>query len=307
MPQLPYYLVDVFTNTPYKGNQLAVFVDYEHQASDQEMLQIAKELRLAEVTFIKNNRDNQHFEVRIFTQEQEVPFAGHPCLGTAYVINQYLLAQPQKKLVLELAHASIPIQVSNTQQLEKAIFTLQTAPPTFHGTYSPESLATALDIPLENLDQSQPIEEISTGLPYLIIPLKNLQSLQQLKLSASKFLQFLQQQKRYKTNSPTGISTALFFITPETQHPNHGFQARMFSLEDEQLLEDAATGSANSCLLAYLLKHKATPITTIVEQGFEMGRESYIHLTGERQGDNYQLFVGGQVVAMGQGNFNLKN
>ncbi|MGH1334914.1 MAG: PhzF family phenazine biosynthesis protein [Aureispira sp.] len=305
MNTIPYYLVDVFTNTKYNGNQLAVFVDYENQVSDQEMLQIAKELRLAEITFVKKNIDHTRFEVRIFTQEQEVPFAGHPCLGTAFVINKYLLPQPQEQLILDLAHANIPIQVSDCQNLEQAFFTLQTAAPTFHGTHDPSAIAEVLALPVEAIDTTWPIEEISTGLPYIIVPLKDLKSINQLQLQAPAVIAFLQQHKRYKTNSPTGISSAFFFITQETHNPQNGFHARMFSVEDQQLHEDAATGSANSCFLAYLLKHHTSPITTVVEQGFQMKRDAYIHLKGQREGETYQLSIGGQVVAIGQGQWHL--
>lgn len=302
---IPYYLVDVFTHSKYKGNQLAVFVDYDNQVSDQEILQIAKELRLAEITFVKKNIDNTRFEVRIFTQEQEVPFAGHPCLGTAFVINKYLLSQPQEQLILHLVHANISIQISDSQNLEEAFFTLQTAAPTFHGTHDPTTIAQLLTLPVEAIDTTSPIEEISTGLPYIIVPLKNLQSINQLQLQAPAVIQFLQQHKRYKTNSPTGISSAFFFITPETKSPQNNFHARMFSVEDEQLQEDAATGSANSCFLAYLLKHQATSIDAVVEQGFQMNRDAYIHLKGQREGESYQLSIGGQVVPIGQGNWSL--
>ena len=105
----------------------------------------------------------------------------------------------------------------------------------------------------------------------------------------------------HKSNSPTGLSTSLFFFTKETVEPNNQYHARMFCVENEKLVEDAATGSANGCLLTYLLKYQDSPVEAIVEQGFEMGRKSYILLNGNKSNESYQLKVGGQVQSISQG------
>ena len=95
MTEIEYYLVDVFTTQKYGGNQLAVFVDFENQVSTENMLKIARELNFPEITFIKKSHNNEKFDVRIFTSEYEVPFAGHPSLGTAFIISKYLLPKPK--------------------------------------------------------------------------------------------------------------------------------------------------------------------------------------------------------------------
>ncbi len=109
MTEIEYYLVDVFTSLKYGGNQLAVFVDFENKVSTENMLKIARELNFPEISFIKKSHNNEKFDVRIFTPEYEVPFAGHPSLGTAFIISKYLLSTPKKSIKLNLKHSSIRI------------------------------------------------------------------------------------------------------------------------------------------------------------------------------------------------------
>ena len=117
MRAIPFYIVDVFAANHYQGNQLAVFVDLENQVSAEQMQQIAREINFAETTFIKANRGNGRFVVRIFTPEHEVPFAGHPSIGTSYIIAKFLLPHATDKLVLELAHCDIDITILRPKAL----------------------------------------------------------------------------------------------------------------------------------------------------------------------------------------------
>lgn len=213
MHTIPYYLVDVFTNTKYGGNQLAVFVDYENKVTDDEMLAIAKELNIAEITFIKNNENDARFNVRIYTPEYEVPFAGHPSLGTAYVISKHLMQSPKELITLVLKYADIQIELSDCNSLENCRFQMKQAAPIFHKTYDHTKLAQALELDITLLDTFKIIEEVTTGLSYIIVPIKNRKGVDSIFLKADRFEQFLLDHKLHKTNNPSGLSTSLFFVT----------------------------------------------------------------------------------------------
>ncbi|RBW63422.1 hypothetical protein DS884_00085 [Tenacibaculum sp. E3R01] len=305
MIELEYYLVDVFTSIKYGGNQLAVFIDFENNVSTKNMLNIAKELNFPEITFIKKNNNNQSFDVRIFTPEYEVPFAGHPSLGTAFIISKYVLPTPKEQISLNLKYANISIDLTTPKDVERSHFIMKQAKPEFIATFNYQEIATGLGINITALNTKKPIEEISTGLPYIIIPIINLAEINQLKLDSKKVIEFLRLHKKYKTNSSTGLTTSLFFVTDETFEKTNSFNTRMFCIENENLLEDAATGSANGCFLSYLLKNESSEISAIVEQGFQMGRKSYIHLNGERTSDTYSIKIGGQVIELSKGIWNV--
>jgi len=301
MNSIQYYLVDVFTDTKYGGNQLAVFVDYENKVSDTEMLAIAKELNFSEITFIKKNNNDEKFDVRIFTPEYEVPFAGHPSLGTAYIISKYLITNPKKQITLALNYADILIQLSNLDALENCQFKMKQAQPIFYKSYTHKEIATALDIDSALFDATRVIEEVTTGLPYIIVPVVSIAAINSIELKATAVTDFLVENQLYKTNNPSGLSTSFFFVTPETDADDSDFYARMFCLEQGEIMEDAATGSANGCFLAYLLKYENNTIEATVEQGFKMGRKSHIYLEGNFQDNNYEIFVSGQVVEVDSG------
>lgn len=305
MTEIKYYIVDVFTSLKYGGNQLGVFIDYDNKVSNKNMLNIARELNFSEITFIKKNHNNETFDVRIFTPEYEVPFAGHPSLGTAFIISKYLLPNPKERITLNLKHSKIAINLTSVNNVDKSDFIMEQAKPEFIATYKHEEIAGGLEILLSDLNRQKPIEEISTGLPYIIIPLINLEKINQLKLDSKKVIEFLIQNKKYKTNSSSGLTTSLFFVTEETFEKSNNFNARMFCIENEKLMEDAATGSANGCFLAYLLKNKSNTVLATIEQGFQMNRKSYINLDGKLINDTYTLKIGGQVVDVSRGKWKI--
>jgi trans-2,3-dihydro-3-hydroxyanthranilate isomerase len=305
MNSIQYYLVDVFTDTKYGGNQLAVFVDYENKVLDTEMLAIARELNFSEITFIKNNFNDEKFEVRVFTPEYEVPFAGHPSLGTAFVISKYLISKPKKQITLALKYADIQIQLNDLKVLENCKFKMKQAQPFFYKTYNHKEIATALDLDSALFDTSKLIEEVTTGLPYIIVPVVSIKVINSIALKAAAFEDFLLKNKLHKSNNPSGLSTSFFFVTQETIASDSDFYARMFCLEQGEIMEDAATGSANGCFLAYLLKHQSKTIEATVEQGFKMGRKSHLYLNGSFIENSYDIFVSGQVVEVGSGQWKI--
>ena len=234
-----------------------------------------------------------------------MPFAGHPSLGTAFIISKYLLPTPKDSITLNLKHSNISIDLTSTNDVDNSDFIMEQAEPEFITTYKHQEIANGLNIELDILNIQKPIEEITTGLPYIIIPVISLEKINQIKLDSRKVVEFLTHKGKYKTNSKTGLSTSLFFVTEETFEKPNSFNTRMFCLENENLIEDAATGSANGCFLAYLLKNKSPEISAIVEQGFQMKRKSYINLDGKLKNDKYSLKIGGKVVDLSKGKWKV--
>ncbi len=300
MKGIKFYIVDVFTNTKYGGNQLGVFIDFEDTLSDAEMLAIARELNFSEVAFIKKQFSNSEFGVRIFTPEYEVPFAGHPSLGTAYVISNCLLSSSEEKLVLKLKHGDINILLASPSAPDKSVYTMLQSQPEFGLDFTSQAIAEGLGIDINIIDPL-PILQISTGLPYIIIPIKNLESINSLVLQEDKLHEFLMSNGLFKTNNVSGLTTSLLFVTHETHNPNNDYNVRMFCLENGKIVEDPATGSANGCLLAYLLKTQKNATNLTVEQGYQINRNSTLYLNGTLKEGIYQLEVGGQVVPVSEG------
>ncbi|GAB3516584.1 PhzF family phenazine biosynthesis protein [Emticicia fontis] len=288
---LDFSIVDVFAEQKYQGNQLAVFHNAQ-DLTDEQMLRIAREIAFQESTFILSDKEvDGAYDVKIFTPEYEVPFAGHPTLGTAFV----LMKDSDTEISLNLKVGKVPVKVENEN------LWLEISNPAFGETFTSE-IAPLLGIKPEDIDETTPIQWVSTGLPYIIIPLKTLRAVQELKLEDVAVKEWLTENKLYKTNAPDGLTAAFFVFTDETHaHANH-LHARMFCMENDKIVEDAATGSANSCLLAYLLKYEMPMIHKLVEQGYEMKRPSLISIKGElNQEGNYRLQVGGKVQMVAQG------
>lgn len=297
MQKIPYYIVDVFTEKQYGGNQLAVFLDFEDHLDTALMLQMANEIGFAESTFIKKNRGNGQYTVRIFMPDREIPFAGHPTIGTSYVIARFLESTVPQKVVLELMRNNIPVDVLQPDQFPDSVLMMLQAQPVFGPEYNHASLSAALGIPMADLDHALPIQAVSTGLPFIIVPVVSLEAMSRIYFDARALDQWLSTVQQGSDYDATG----LFFFTPEAIEAGNGYNTRMLYLEHKQLKEDAATGSANGCLLAYLLRHVNPTVRTTVEQGFQIGRKSYLSLEGARDGDHYTIRVGGRTQLVAEG------
>ncbi len=292
---LNFHIVDVFAEEKYQGNQLAVFENAD-DLSDEMMLKIAREINFQETTFIiADEEKNGGFDVRIFTPEYEVPFAGHPTLGTAFV----LLNSPQnidkQSITLNLKIGQVPVIKENET------LWLEINNPVFGKNFTSE-IADLFGLKSEDIDEKHPIEVVSTGLPYLILPLKNLDAIQRIRFNDEQVKNWLLENHLYKTNAPDELTTAFFAFTRETEKAENQLHARMFCYENGKIVEDAATGSANSCLLAHLLKYESSQISYRVEQGYEMGRPSLIQIKGElNEKQDFSLKVGGKTKLIAQG------
>jgi trans-2,3-dihydro-3-hydroxyanthranilate isomerase len=291
MKDLPLYIVDVFAEQKYAGNQLAVVLDTARTLSSEDMQRIALEMNYSETTFILSDKPvNGGYDVRIFTPGEEVPFAGHPTLGTAFVVRQEIIGKPVENLLLNLKVGQIPVNFD--ADTENMLWMHQIAP-TFGETLDPQRIANILGLTPEELDGRFPIEEVSTGLPFIIVPIRTLKSLQHISLQRDAYFEFVADR----------WAQAILVFCPEPHEPENTLSARMFA-DCFGIIEDPATGSANGCLAGYLVKHRyfgQAQIDIRVEQGYEIKRPSLLYLKAKEIGEKIDIFVGGKVVYIAKG------
>ncbi|NJL90203.1 MAG: PhzF family phenazine biosynthesis protein [Coleofasciculaceae cyanobacterium SM2_1_6] len=294
MVSLPFYIVDVFAISKYTGNQLAVCTDAQ-ALSTGEMQTIAREINFSETTFILPQQPGIHgYPVRIFTPKKELPFAGHPTIGTAFILQQKIIQQLVSRVNLNLPIGQIPVDISYQEDSIDLLWMSQ-RPPTFHEFFNPEEVAAMLNISVDDLDDRFPIQSVSTGIAFIIVPLKNQQSLQACLVDV---------QKCEELTKNTEAKCVLVFC-PETHDPENDLCVRVFA-HALGVVEDPATGSANGCLAAYLIQYDyfAQPsIDLKVEQGYEIDRPSLLLLKALRDQEVIQVFVGGKVIMVAQGEF----
>jgi len=291
---LSFCIVDVFAERKYAGNPLAVFTQGGH-LSTQQMQQIAKEINFSETTFILSSEPKQGgYDVRIFTPAKELPFAGHPTLGTAFVLQQMLIRQPVEQIVLNLAVGQIGVTIAYHDG-QPSVLWMRQNPPVFGEMLSVEAIAPVLNLDRSDFDQRFPIQEVSTGVPFIIVPLKSLNALQRIRVNTDQLFTLVEHLQ----------AKEIFVFCPEVRHAGNQFSARMFA-PLLGIAEDPATGSANGCFAAYLVQHRyfgTSAIDVRVEQGYEMGRPSLLLLKAEAMSDQISVSVGGLVVMVAKGEF----
>ena len=282
---LTFYIVDVFAEEKYAGNQLAV-VRGGAGLPDETLQKIALEMNYSETTFVLSEEETGGgYDVRIFTPGDEIPFAGHPTLGTAYVIQYEILAGPVESITLKLKAGEIPVTFGE-------VLWMRQLPPTFGATLNSALIAPTLNLEMADLDDRSPVQEVSTGLPTLIVPLRDLDALRRCKVDWERHTEV------------AGPGKNLYVFCPESHDDGPGdLSARMFA-NDPGVPEDPATGSAAGCLAAYLLEHGyfgTDSIDVRVEQGYEIGRPSLLYLQAARDGDQTTVHVGGKVQMVARG------
>ncbi|MCA9462420.1 MAG: PhzF family phenazine biosynthesis protein [Nitrospira sp.] len=299
---LQFYQADVFTDEPFGGNPLAVFPKAE-DLSEREFQQIAREMNLSETVFVLPPTDPQAAaKLRIFTPTREIPFAGHPVLGTFYILGVLKLIdlqEPMTKIFYECNLGVFPLEVIVLKgQIEQVIMS-QPHPEFLESVTSAEAVyevAKALGLSKTLiLDQLFPLEIVSTGLPVLIVPLKSLTAVKSIEVNHSLILEVC---------SRWGVNGILAFSSM-TVEENASVHARMFA-DPIGIPEDPATGSAGGALGAYLVKNgvvEVGPTTEVViEQGYEIDRPSRILVQVFSDDDTIKsVKVGGQVVMVAEG------
>jgi trans-2,3-dihydro-3-hydroxyanthranilate isomerase len=287
-------IVDVFAEKKYAGNQLAVFTD-AGEISDEEMQLFAKEMNYSETTFILSEKQrNGGYDVRIFTPAEEIPFAGHPTLGTAFVIQQEIIREPVEKVILNLRIGQIPVAL-RYRKGEVDDLWMEQKHPEFGEELDKSIIAQSLTIEEEDIDDRFPVQEVSTGLPFMIIPLKTLDAVKKARVDRAVFFGLI---------ARTEAKAPLIFC-PETYDSKNDLNCRVF-VDYYNIPEDPATGSANGCLAGYLVKHRyfgGARIQVRVEQGYEIGRPSLLYLKAEEKGDAIDVLVGGKVFKIAEGEF----
>ena len=291
MKKLPFYIVDVFAEEKYAGNQLAVFRSAD-TLSGIEMQLIAKEMNYSETTFIISERKRKGgYDVRIFTPGEEVPFAGHPTLGTAHIIRNEIIKRAADKILLNLKAGQIPVSFS----VDDGNCWMVQNEPEFGKKFQPDKIAPILGIRADDIDERFPIEEVSTGLPHIIVPLKTLDDLRRADTERNKYFDLIKDTR----------AKSILIFCPEVRDKQNNISVRVFG-DYYGIHEDPATGSGNGCLAGYLVKHRyfgSSVIDIRSEQGHEIGRPSLLFLRAGDMDGRINVSVGGKAIIIARGEF----
>ena len=292
--QFPYVQLDVFSSTPLQGNMLAVFAD-ARGLSDAEMQAIAKETNLSETTFILprdgETETREGVKVRIFTVSEELPFAGHPTLGTAYFLHR---KSGNDQVTLDLKVGKIPVNFSRDAQ-GLTFGEMRQRDPVFGQVHEDRlSVARFGGLRMDDLDSSLPIQTVSTGMGFAMVPVKSLTAMRNLRFDWQAAAEYLQ-----KTDAKF-----FYFVSEETEEKSSSLHARMIFYNGE----DPATGSAGGCCAAWAVQHGvvASDAHAVIEQGIEMQRASYIHFRATKSNDSVtNVRVGGHCVQVSEAMLSL--
>jgi trans-2,3-dihydro-3-hydroxyanthranilate isomerase len=305
MPDRTYKFVqvDVFTQMPLAGNPLAIFTD-ARGLNDGEMQALAREMNLSETTFIlprdPATEAREGKKVRIFTVEEELPFAGHPTLGTALYLYASEFASNSKKsrqITLDLKAGKIPVRFTANSEnagcnrVEGQVFgEMRQRDPEFGTTLSREVVARVIGIAVDEIPSEWPIQLVSTGLTFTIVPFRNQQTLSDLKFTYAQAAEFLKN---------TGANF-FYFLCPERREGRLEAPARMFFYGGE----DPATGSAAGCAASWMVQHAVanSDEQVLIRQGIECRRPSEMYVRATHEGERVtNVRVGGYAVEILRG------
>jgi trans-2,3-dihydro-3-hydroxyanthranilate isomerase len=260
--------------------------------SGVQMQRIANEMHFSETTFILSDEERDGgYDVRIFTPANELPFAGHPTLGTAYVIRHDIIGRPVGKVLLNLKVGQIPVTFEKDNTGEEMLWMKQISP-TFGEMFDAASVSQALSLDVKDVDSRFPIQQVSTGIPFIIVPLKTLDAVKRARVD----------RERHERLTKAAQADILVF-SHETYRKENNLNVRVF-VDLYGIPEDPATGSANGCLAGYLSQYRyfgSDVVDVRVEQGCEMGRPSLLHLKAGKGRNGIQVHVGGKVVMVANG------
>ncbi len=288
----PFHVVDVFAEAPYQGNQLAVVLHADDLGSDT-MQQIALEMNYAETTFVNSERPSDgSYAARVFTPAQELPFAGHPTLGTAWIIRRYLEADAPQTIILKLGVGTVPVIFRDPGNGQAVPWF--TAPPVEFGPeIQREDIAGALNLSPDDIDAAAPVQELSVGVSVICAPLVSMDALRSAQLNLEAFAPL----------QGRGLPPFVYLFCKETLDARNDLCARFF-FDALGVREDPATGSATACLGAYLVKHRylaSTELSLRVEQGKMVNRPSLLMLQTRETNGVVDVHVGGNVIETMQG------
>jgi len=303
MRKYSYVLVDVFTDRAFGGNQLAVFTD-ARGLTTEEMQAIAKEMNLSESSFVlPAHNAKSDFYIRIFTPALELPMAGHPTVGTAFVLaHEHMLAElgTEKTIIFEEGVGLVPVTLKSQEGVLQSVVMRQPLP-TFGPHFDdPAAIAQMLSLDEDDLVEELPLEVVSCGVPFLFVPVRNLAAMRSIHLQRDVWEEVLQ-----------GFAAPhIFAFTQEVEVAGSATHCRMFA-PAMGIAEDPATGAAHGPFGSYLVRHKLIESATgrvefISEQGFELGRPSFLQVAIEYKGEDITaVYVGGKSYYMGAGALEL--
>jgi len=284
---MTFYILDVFGNSKYSGNQLAVFTDFGALSTD-EMQKIAREINFSETTFITEGKPTpKGYPVRIFTPGREVEFAGHPTLGTAYIIRNYIDEKHSDTIRLDLKAGSVPVTF-----IEDVLWMRQNQP-LFGENLPAGALAELLSLKNADLDNEFPVIDVSTGLPFTLVPLKSMDALKRARINPSLFPSYIEK----------AWAKGIMIFCRGGYDSMQDLATRVF-VDYYGIPEDPATGSATGCLAAYLVKYGMfgqSRLKITIGQGYEIGRPSELMINAEKKGEEYEINVGGRVFEVAKG------
>lgn len=296
MRRLHYHRVDVFTDRAFGGNPLAVFTN--GRGLDTETMQaIAKEFNLSETTFVLPPDDPKHdWRVRIFTPGSELPIAGHPTVGTSFVLaREHLIPRDARETTIVLEEGVGPVPVRIEFKEGEPSFAEMTQPvPTFGAQLEDrQSVAAMLSLEESDLEADLPVQIVSCGVPFFYVPLRSLDAAHRARPRVDLMERVAEEH---------GAPPEVFVFTREVEHEGSTVHSRMFA-PGLGITEDPATGAASGPLGCYLVKYGVFPDGRIVsEQGVEMGRPSFIHIRIESEGEQITAVrVGGRCHFAGEG------
>jgi trans-2,3-dihydro-3-hydroxyanthranilate isomerase len=305
MRSLRYHIVDVFTDRQFGGNPLAVYTDGEGLTTET-MQSIAKEMNLSETTFVLRPEDDANdFRVRIFTPGSELPMAGHPTVGTTFVLaREKMIETPRgadtSTVRLEEGVGPIPVEISWREGAADFIEMSQPLP-TFGPVFGDKvAIAAALSLDPPDIEVRLPCQVVSCGVPFLYVPLASLDAARRARPRLDQIERFLH-----------GFPRELFVFTTETEFPGSGVHSRMFA-PALGITEDPATGAASGPLGCYLVRHNVVEsgarLDITSEQGVEMGRPSLIRIRIDHEGERITgVRVGGRCRYVGGGHLELED
>lgn len=302
MTTLHYDHVDVFTTQRFGGNQLAVFLDADG-LSDELMQTIAREMNFSESAFVMSPDDPENdFKVRIFTPQMELPMAGHPTIGTAFVLHRDGRVQfdgERHDIRFEEGVGVVPI--AYIKENDGRIVPTMTQPlPQFGPIMEDRAMAAdLLSLDVNDLHPDYPVQGVSAGVPFLYIPIKDVEALGKINVRLDVW------NREIKASDYPHI----FTFTPRNDRPTPTVRSRMFA-PAMGIPEDSATGAASGPLGAYLVKYGLVEPSDhheiVSEQGVEFGRPSTIQISVAMQGDAIEkVTVGGKSVYIGQGTLEI--
>lgn len=288
---------DVFTDEPLTGNQLAVFLDARGLSADR-MQALAREMSFSESTFIlPADTPATDARMRIFTPATEMPMAGHPTIGSAFALAHTGAIRPgASRFVLGLGIGPVPVDLEWEGDRLKFAWMTQLNPTFGPALEARDAVAGAIGLCAGDLVADLPVQQVSCGVPFLMVPLRSREAVDLALSDASAFR---------RLTASTGIDLPIFFFAISPPGSPETVYSRMFAPEFG-IVEDPATGSASGPLGCYLVRHRLVPAGAALDmvslQGVVMGRPSRIHISiVQRAGEIEQVKVGGQAVLVGRG------